>query len=143
VCLGRQNREALLRIVPLVELGDGDPARQFHLEYRGADAAANPHLALAALLRAGLAGVDAKLPCPSVLDRDPAGLSAEEEEHYRVGALPGSLEDALQALEEDDTARSWMNPLLFEAYLSVKRAEVEAVSAWEPAERCRRYAEIY
>jgi len=36
-----------------------------------------------------------------------------------------------------------MNPLLHEAYLSVKRAEVAAVSEWEPAERCRRYAEIY
>jgi glutamine synthetase len=143
VCLGRQNREALLRIVPLVELGGGDPARQFHLEYRGADGAANPHLALAALLLAGLAGVHAELPCPPVLDRDPAELGAEEEELYRVGSLPGSLEDALRALEEDDTARSWMNPLLHEAYLSVKRAEVEAVSEWEPAERCRRYAEIY
>jgi len=143
VCLGRQNREALLRIAPLVELGGGDPAAQFHLEYRGADAAANPYLALAALLLAGLAGVRAELPRPPLLERDPAELDAEEVELYRVGALPASLEAALGALEEDEIARAWMNPLLHEAYLSVKRAEVAAVSEWEPAERCRRYAEIY
>ncbi len=143
ICLGRQNREALLRIGPLVELGGGEPARQFHLEYRGADAAANPYLALGALILAGLSGVRDELPGPPPLDRDPAELDAEETERYRVGELPASLEDALQALEEDDVARTWMNPLLHEAYMSVKRAEVAAVSEWEPAERCRRYAEIY
>jgi glutamine synthetase len=143
VCLGRQNREALLRIAPLVELGGGDPAGQFHLEYRGADAAANPYLALAALLLAGLDGVRAGLPGPAPLDRDPAELDAEEQVRYRVGELPASLEASLEALEEDDIARAWMNPLLHEAYLSVKRAEIAAVSDWEPAERCRRYAEIY
>ena len=78
-----------------------------------------------------------------MLDRDPAELDAREAELYRVGALPASLGDALQALEEDDVARGWMNPLLHDAYLSVKRAEVEMVSEWEPAERCRRYAQVY
>src|SRR5205807_6894467 len=86
-----RTREALLRIPPLVAL-DGEPARQLRLEYRGADAAANPYLVLGALVRAGLAGLRARLEDPPILERDPAELSPEEAERFGVGALPSSLE---------------------------------------------------
>jgi len=143
VCLGRRNREALLRLPPLVSLGGGEEARQLRLEYRGADASANPYLALGAILRAGLDGVRAGLPVPPILDRDPAHLDAGEAEPYGVGALPASPEDSLRALAEDETARAWMTPLLYEAYASVKRAEIEAAADWDIEELCRRYAAIY
>jgi glutamine synthetase len=143
VCLGERNREALLRIPPLVTLGNGDPERQLRLEYRGADATANPHLALATILRAGLEGIRERLPAPPILDRDPAELDAADAERYGVGALPTSLEESLEALAEDDTARAWLGPLLYEAYISVKHAEIDAASGRELEENCRRYAAIY
>jgi glutamine synthetase len=143
VCLGQRNREALLRLPPLVSLGGDDPAHQLRLEYRGADATANPHLALGAILRAGLDGVRAGLPAPPILDRDPAGLDAAEAIRYGVGTLPRSLQEALQALAEDTVARAWMPPLLYEAYMAVKRFEQEAVAEWDIDELCRRYASIY
>lgn len=143
VCLAQQNREALLRIPPLLSLGGAEPAAQQRLEYRGADAAANPYLALAAILRAGLEGVRERLPPPPILDRDPAELDAAEAARYGVGALPGSLEESLQALAGDDTARGWLDPLLYEAYVSVKRAEVQAAGRQALEETCRRYAAIY
>jgi len=143
VCLGQRNREALLRLPPLVSLGGEDPARQLRLEYRGADATANPYLALGAIVRAGLDGVRTGLPAPPILDRDPACLDAVESKRYGVGALPASLEDSLRALAEDETARAWMTPLLYEAYVSVKRYELEATAGWDIEERCRRYAAIY
>jgi glutamine synthetase len=143
VCLADRNREALLRIPPLVSLAGGDPARQLRLEYRGADSAANPYLALGAIARAGLDGVRAGLPAPPILDRDPAQLDPAEAERYGVGALPRSLGDSLHALEEDDTARSWLTPLLYETYLSVKRAELEALAGLDAGEVCRRYAAVY
>jgi glutamine synthetase len=143
VCLGQRNRETLLRLPPLVSLGDSDPAPQLRLEYRGADASANPYLALGAIVRAGLDGVRAGLPAPPILDRDPARLDAVESARYGVGALPASLEDSLQALAEDDTARAWMTPLLYDAYVSLKRAELEAVADLDLAEQCRRYASVY
>jgi glutamine synthetase len=143
VCLGLRNREALLRIPPLVTLGGGDPAGQLRLEYRAADATANPYLALGAIVRAGLDGVRAGLPAPPILDRDPAQLEAAEAERYGVGALPASLEDSLRALARDDTARAWMKPLLHEAYVGVKRAEIEAAAESDIGELCRRYAAIY
>jgi len=153
VCLGQRNREALLRLPPLVSLGRADrsevpltsdrPAGRLRLEYRGADAAANPYLALGAIVRAGLDGVRAGLPAPPILDRDPAGLDAAEATRYGVGALPASLQESLDALAQDAAARAWMTPLLYQAYVAVKRFEVAATSDWDVEEMCRHYAAIY
>jgi glutamine synthetase len=143
VCLADRNREALLRIPPLVGLAGEDPATQLHLEYRGADASANPYLALGALVRAGLAGAREHLPMPPILDRDPALLDAAEAERFGVGTLPDSLAEALEALSGDELARGWCMPLLYDAYTSVKRAELEGVAELDLAGRCRRYAAVY
>jgi glutamine synthetase len=142
-CLAQRNREALLRIPPVVSLGGADPAGQLHLEYRGADAAANPHLALAAIVRAGLEGVHAELPAPPLLECDPAQLDAEQAERFGVGALPATLGESLAALAEDATLRGWMTPLLYDAYTSVKRAEIAAAEGLRLEELCERYAAIY
>ncbi|HWX74293.1 MAG TPA: glutamine synthetase family protein, partial [Solirubrobacteraceae bacterium] len=143
VCLGEQNREALLRIPPLVELGNAQPADQLRLEYRGADAAANPYLALGAILRAGLEGMRAGLPAPALLRGDPGQLDERERQRFGVGALPASLGDALGALAQDETVRGWMDPLLYDAYVGIKHAELEASEGLELGETCRRYAAIY
>jgi glutamine synthetase len=141
-CLGAQNRETLLRIPPSIA-GAGEPAAQMRLEYRGADAAANPYLALGAIVHAGLDGVQRELAPASVLDRDPALLDDAQSRAYGVGALPSSLAEALQALADDEAARGWMGPLLYDAYVAVKRAEVEAATDVELDELCGRYASIY
>ncbi|HTR89006.1 MAG TPA: glutamine synthetase family protein [Solirubrobacteraceae bacterium] len=143
VCLGLRNRETLLRIPPLVTLGGTEPGGQMHLEYRGADAAANPYLALGAILRAGLAGIDERLPAPEILERDPASLDETEARRFGVGAWPATLEDSLAALAGDETARGWLDPLLYDAYTGVKRAEIEATAGLDAGEVCRRYGEIY
>jgi glutamine synthetase len=143
VCVGERNRETLLRIPPLVALGGGDLAPQLRLEYRGADGAANPYLTLGALLRAGLDGVRAGLAPPPILDRDPAQLDAAEAERFGIGALPASLDDALLALAEDDIVRGWLDTTLYEAYVGIKRSELDAVAELDLGEVCRRYAAIY
>jgi glutamine synthetase len=153
VCLGQRNRETLLRLPPLVSLGEAGrsevpltsdrSAGQLRLEYRGADAAANPYLALGAIVRAGIDGVRAGLPAPPILDRDPAQLDATEAARYGVGALPATLEESLEALAENSTARGWMTPLLYEAYGAVKRFEIAATADLDVEERCRRYASVY
>ena len=143
LCLAQRNREALLRIPPLLALADADPAAQLHIEYRGADATANPYLALGAIVRAGLEGVRAELPAPPILDRDPAQLDAEDAQRFGVGALPATLERSLRALADDGTVRGWMTPLLYDAYVSVKHAELDAARDLDLEELCRRYAAIY
>ena len=144
MCLALRNREALLRIPPLVTIDGGDPARQMRLEYRGADATGNPYLVLGAILRAGLAGVRERLAPPPLLLGDPAELPAEEAARFGVGALPASLADALEALAQDALVRKWLTPALHAAYASVKQAEIEAARDDEDLEEtCRRYAAIY
>ena len=123
--------------------GAGEPERQLRLEYRAADAAANPYLALGALLRAGLQGVRDGLEPAPVLESDPAQLNAAEAERYGVGALPGSLAGALAALAEDQQVRAWMTPLMYDAYVAVKRSELEAAEGVDQVELCARYGRIY
>jgi glutamine synthetase len=142
VCLGLRNRETLLRIPPLVA-SLGEPAAQMRLEYRGADGAANPYLALGAIVRAGLDGMRAELPAPAILEEDPSLLDEAGVARHRVGGLPSSLQAALEALARDDVARAWMTPLMYEAYVAVKRAEIAAAAGEELHEVCRRYGEIY
>jgi glutamine synthetase len=143
VCLGERNREALLRIPPLIGTAGGEAASQMRLEFRGADACANPYLALGAILCAGLEGIEAGAPSPPVLDRDPSTLSGEEAERFGVGALPASLEQALAALEADEPACRWLGPELYDAYMSVKGAELAATAGLRLQESCARYAEVY
>jgi glutamine synthetase len=143
VCVAQANREALLRIPSIVPLAGTEPASQLHLEYRGADATANPYLALGSLVRAGLDGLRAQLPAPPILDRDPSELDEGDGVRYGVGALPDSLAASLEALARDDTARGWLKPLLYDAYVGVKRSELEAAETLDISELCRRYAAIY
>jgi glutamine synthetase len=55
--LGHRDREAFLRICPVSERPGADVAKSFNLEFRAADAAAAPYLALGAMVRAGLDGL--------------------------------------------------------------------------------------
>ena len=141
-CLGLRNRETLLRIPPFVA-SLGEPGAQLRLEYRGADAAANPYLALGAIVRAGVDGIRRELPAPPILEEDPSLLDQAAAARYRVSALPGSLQHALDQLAGDDAARSWLTPLMYEAYAAVKRAEIAAAAGEELHEVCGRYAAIY
>ena len=142
-CLGYRNRETAIRIPPIVELSDGDPARQFNLEFRAADAAACPHLALAVLVLAGLHGLRDELPEPTLIEDDPTGLDEEERRRLGIIELPGSLEEALGALESDEVVRSWLSKDLLDCYSSVKRNEISLLEGTEPREACERYLRVY
>jgi glutamine synthetase len=140
--LGYRNRECAVRICPVAELGGGDLSRQFNLEYRAMDGTASPHLALALLVRAGLAGIRGRLETPPLLDRDPTGLSAEELAPFGARPMPGDLEAALQAVEEDALLRAWLPDELWDCYRSLKASELADVRDCTPAEACRRYAAV-
>ena len=57
--------------------------------------------------------------------------------------MPRSLGDSLEQLASDDAVRGWMKPLLYDAYVGVKRAELQAAENLDVSELCRRYAAIY
>ena len=128
--LVRQDRGATLRICPVFAAATpAEITRQFHVEFRAADAAASPYLALGAVIFAGVDGIRRALPLPA------AGAAAP--------SLPRSLPEALDRLAADETAAGWFGPTHFDAYLRFKRVEAEKVAELSPAELCARYAEVY
>ena len=138
--LGTRDREAAVRLCPISEQALSRPEDQFNFEFRAADCAASPYMVLGALVRAGLAGLDAKLPEP----RDNRGDHDEAELARRgVVRLPTSLGAALEALAADPIASGWLSDRFLQAYLSHKRTEIEIMKDLTLEERCARYAEVY
>jgi len=90
-----RNRSASIRI-PVVA---GNSATARRIEVRFPDATCNPYLAFAAMMMAGLDGVINKIDPGDPLDKDIYSLSPEELKH--VPTMPGSLSDALSAIEKD------------------------------------------
>lgn len=140
--LGDKDREASLRICPTVSIGGKDPGRQFNVEYRAADACANPYLAFAAIIRAGLEGIRAGLPTPPLFTGDPELLTPREREELGLYRLPQTLPEALEALEEDKTVCGWFAPEFLATYLGLKRDEVAKFAATDPKEICETWARV-
>jgi glutamine synthetase len=90
----RRNRSAAVRI----PMYSASPKAK-RLEFRPPDASCNPYLAYAAMLMAGLDGIENKIDPGGPLDKDIFELSKEELSH--VPSVPGSLEESLKALEKD------------------------------------------
>ena len=90
------NRSAAIRI-PL----SGDSPKAKRLEFRCPDPTSNPYLAFAAMLCAGIDGIKNKIEPPAPIDQDIYELSPEE--LAKIASTPGSLKEALSALESDHT----------------------------------------
>jgi glutamine synthetase len=100
------------------------------VELRFPDPAANPYLALTAILMAGLDGIEAKLDPGDALDRTLSDLPAVEAAD--LPAVAGSLDAALDALVADHEflLRGDVVPAeLIESYVEVKRAEAARLAA--------------
>jgi glutamine synthetase len=121
------DRGAAIRISPLSGSDSAERARAFNVEFRVADAAASPYLALAALVQAGLDGVRQRL----AIDTSNPPL------------LPSSLGAALEALEASGAAADWLGAEVHLAYIAFKRAELHSLEGLDEAEICRRYADAY
>jgi glutamine synthetase len=140
---GDRDRESSLRICPVTTIGGADPARAFNLEYRAADACACPHLALGAVVRAGIEGIRAGLSDPPLFSGDPETLSAQDRRNLGLERLPATLGDALDRFQQDKTVSGWFSPLAQETYLGMKRAEITLAGEALDDALCARYAGIY
>ncbi|MEP7297990.1 MAG: type III glutamate--ammonia ligase [Burkholderiales bacterium] len=123
VAHGPNNRTAMVRTLP------------GRFEWRVPDAAANPYLATAALIAAGLDGIDRELdPGPACMD-DLFALSLAAIRERGIALLPQSLEAAIDALEASELMRQTLGATLHREFVRLKRDEWIAyarhVSAWE------------
>ncbi|RVB73581.1 MULTISPECIES: glutamine synthetase [unclassified Mesorhizobium] len=141
--LADRDREASLRICPTVTIGGRDPARQYNIEYRAADATGNPYLSLAAIVRAGLEGLKAKLPTPPLVTGDPTLMSETERKKLGLVRLPETLPAALDALATDSTVTGWFAPVFVETFVGLKRHETERLAGLDPVAVCDLYRTLY
>jgi len=113
------------------------------MEFRAADATGSPHLALAMLIRAGIEGLRANLPQPPIVRGDPETMTEEDRTRLGIRRLPGSLPEALAALEADPVVCSWVSPTFLDCYFGMKRKEMAIMADLDDHAICRRYAEVY
>jgi glutamine synthetase len=120
---GVENREAALRYVPSSTLlGDGHA----NVELKPSDASSNPYLALAAVIAAGLAGLQDGLALPPPIPEDPGGWSDEQRDHAGVVRLPATPAEAEAALLASPRVQDALGGPLVGAFLAVRRAD----AAW-------------
>ncbi len=127
VSWARINRSALIR-VPRASLLEST-----RLELRCPDPCCNPYLAFAVMLAAGLDGVRRELPVPEATEENLYDL--DHDRRAALGVLPGSLNQALNALEDDDVVRAALGPHVCDRFINAKRLEWEdyrlEVTPWE------------
>lgn len=133
------NRSALIRL-PRYTRGRNKSVR---LELRCPDPAANPYLAFAAMLAAGMDGVERDLSCPDPLNNlNIWNLTAEERQKMDIGALPGSLAEAMHEFEGNQIIQNALGENICDVFSRAKWTEVEEyrthVTDWEIS----RYLEV-
>ena len=142
--IGVRDREAGLRICPTFGQSEEATARQFNFEFRAADATANPYLALAVIVLAGLVGLDENLVMPEpTKGEDPEAMTPAARDARSITRLPSSADAAMAALAADATVQGFLPKPLLEAYLANKAGEFAIAREWTMEEICRRYAEVY
>ncbi|EEG76127.1 type I glutamate--ammonia ligase [Dethiobacter alkaliphilus] len=123
-----KNRSPLIRI----------PARRgvgTRVEVRSPDPSANPYLALAVMIKAGLDGIKNKTQAPAPVDKNIYDLTEKQREELKIASLPGSLKEALNELENNVLIREALGTHTFNRFITAKRIEYQdyemKVHQWE------------
>lgn len=93
------------------------------IEYRAPDSACNPYLTFAALLAAGLEGIEKEYELPAPAQGDVFAMSARERREKGIVELPGTLNNALELIDESELARKALGDAIIDSFLRNKRIE--------------------
>ena len=122
------NRSALIRI----PAARGQSTR---VELRSPDPACNPYLALAVCLAAGLDGIEKGMVPPAEITENIFAMDQATREAHGIESLPGSLEEAIKAMEADQLILDTLGEHVAANYIEGKRKEWDEyrtrVSSWE------------
>lgn len=128
VAWSAQNRSPLIRI----PAARGMSTR---VEVRSVDPAANPYLAMAVILKAGLDGIKNKLQAPAPVDQNIYVMTPEERKAANIASLPATLFDAVQNLKSSSVMQDALGSHLFERFIEAKEIEYDQfrlqVHPWE------------
>ncbi|WP_336329550.1 type I glutamate--ammonia ligase [Haloarcula sp. CGMCC 1.2071] len=124
-----RNRSALIR-----KPAARTPAAS-RIEARFPDPSCNPYLAFAALIHAGLDGVEQDLDCDDPVRENIYDFDEEKREEYGITTLPSNLGEAVEALEDDEVIQDALGEHVYENFVEAKTQEHKEylvdVSDWE------------
>lgn len=130
------NRSALLRV-------PAKRGKSTRVELRSPDPAANPYLAYAAMLEAGLDGIKNKIEPATPAEVNIYKLNAEERLSMGIDSLPGSLYEALEAFCQSDIAKLALGDHIYSEFIATKEREWDEfrtiVTPWETDRYLGRY----
>lgn len=125
IAWSRSNRSAIVR-VPAYYKGMEKAKR---IEYRAPDPSTNPYLAFSGILMAGVDGIKNKIDPGAYVDENIYHLSEEKRRELNIKVLPRSLDEALDALENDKAfLKPVFNASFLDAYVELKREEVRSLA---------------
>jgi glutamine synthetase len=131
VAWSQRNRSALIRI-PLYKPGSEQATRA---EIRCPDPACNPYLTFAALLHAGLEGIERGYELPEPMETNLYHLTPEQRRERGITALPETLGEAIDELSQSEVAKRALGRHIFDRYVELKRKEWEEyrvqLTKWE------------
>jgi glutamine synthetase len=131
VTWARRNRSAMVR-VPMYKPGKEAATR---IELRSPDPVANPYLAFAVMLGAGLKGVEEGLKVPPEATNNIFHMSAEELDAAGIKTLPGDLGEAIKLFEDSQLMKDVLGEHIHTFFVENKKAEwaeyTASVSQWE------------
>jgi glutamine synthetase len=126
---GVQNREASLRFVPA---GGLVPDEAANVELKASDASGNPYLALAAVIGAGMAGLEEGLTLPEPIQDEPSSWDDDERERRGVRRLPETAEDQIAAVTGSEAVSRVLGEEAVDSWTVVRRADSAAVEGQSP-----------
>lgn len=104
-------------------------------EVRSVDPSANPYLAIAAVLEAGLDGIRNQIEPDDSVDRNIYRMNVQERHEEHIQDLPSTLHNALKEFEKDDVMRKALGDHIFQSFLEAKKLEWasyrQEVTQWE------------
>lgn len=125
-----ENNRSLLVRVPTVREGG-----EKHIELRSPDSTANPYLAIAACLKAGLEGIKNEEPLQSGIDVNIYKLSERERASLGIKSLPISLNEAVKIAKGSEFVRELIGEKFMLSYLAAKEKEYDeyrkTINQWE------------
>ena len=136
VAWSAQNRSPLIRIPSARGLST-------RVEVRSVDPAANPYLAMAVILEAGLEGIRQKLTPPAAINRNIYVMSEEERKANGIENLPPALDDALTLLAKDKVSQEALGEHIYANFKEAKEIEFDmyrtTVHQWERDQYLKMY----
>ena len=131
ICWGQRNRSALIR-VPKYSEGREKSTR---LELRCPDPSCNPYIAFAAMLAAGLKGIEEEIEPPNPVEEDVYNFDDQKLAKFYIKTLPANLGEAIEEFRKSKLMKETLGDHAFNKYLEIKTIEwnefQRSVTDWE------------